>query len=591
MCLAGFAVKGRFPPRAHTSEKYRGSGIVGVLMAALLCRVDPIRNHDHIMSPNDTPTPQGPDDRPIHPLPPRPVNPWRWLAILAALLLGWFFWWWFSRIHVTYTTTSACRNDGSIDVTATSRKMPLHFQWTSPTIPGFSSTTEDLTGLAPGTYELHVSNGSFFGTTINVVITDTFFTRIGELPYEGILGSVNDLSADGHRLVGNDNADDPLVDSDGDTSGCWHYPQAFGYIRPCLMEEFRTGFVPSPGFPPGNLGRGLVGLGYLTTATTHAESSADGISPDGTVVVGYSTIVSTAICGISHAVVFKGPVVERLAMPDSMHISRAADVSSSCPGAAPVADGPFGAGNRIAVGYASVGDNHPNRTKGGYAVYWDASGGMHVLVRPVELAPGDSVRSAEAVGVADDGSSIAGMLYTGTSPYQARACVWMAAMGGGFAPPILLDDVSGGTDNVVVFGISGDGRTIVGCGTNATDTVAVAWRNDGTAWVPVPEVLPVLQAGMPTFAMAANFDGSVIVGAGSRHYKGQFAAVRWKGGAVEDLAPLLPAGSIPAGWQLQATCVSSDGRTIGGLGYLHDPAEPVDDVYALFIEGWLARLP
>ncbi len=92
--------------------------------------------------------------------------------------------------------------------------------------------------------------------------------------------------------------------------------------------------------------------------------------------------------------------------------------------------------------------------------------------------------------------------------------------------------------------------------------------------------------------MGVSHDGSVIVGACADFGVPVYLAARWTGTPVivEDLSTLLPAGSLPAGWQIQASGVSRDGRTFTGTGYGQDPAFP-DDPHALFIEGWVARVP
>ena len=412
-----------------------------------------------------------------------------------------------------------------------------------------------------------------------------FFERVGDLPGEGIEGLMNDISADGQRGVGYSAADDSLVSNDG-AGACLHGIQAIGYIRPCSSERFfPLNQLAKPGFPPGNGGLGLIGLGYLP-AETHAESNANGISPDGTIVVGYASTTGSG-CGLSRAVVFKGATVFELQAPANL-ISWAHDVTNAAVVAGPTSvDGPFGHSKRIAVGYITTGSSHAAKTPGAKAVYWDPSGVPHDLPLPSTLPGGQTILSSEATTVSDDGSVIAGNLYYVVGDYpdqEALACVWTASAGG-YGPPLVLQDPAGGQIDARVKQVSGDGKVIVGFGWDATDEKAIRWRRPGSSWTVTPDLLPMITGGELSFAMGVNYDGSVIVGSCDTSDFGTHFAARWTGNTVQDVLVLLnavtPPLSIPTDWQLQASRVSADGKTMVGVGY--------DASFQQ--EGWIARIP
>lgn len=117
-----------------------------------------------------------------------------------------------------------------------------------------------------------------------------------------------------------------------------------------------------------------------------------------------------------------------------------------------------------------------------------------------------------------------------------------------------IGDLPGGSVDSRAFGVSADGRTVVGQSTSSAGAEACVWR-DG-----VLTGLGDLPGGaVESFAFAASFDGSILIGRArdaSAH-----RAVRWDGpGHVMSTLPQ------PTGFAGGATAqgISQDGRTISG---------------------------
>jgi len=68
----------------------------------------------------------------------------------------------------SHTDETATGNDGTIDLTVNGGTTPYTFVWTGP--GGFTSTSEDLTGLAGGTYDVTVTDANGCTTTTQVIV-------------------------------------------------------------------------------------------------------------------------------------------------------------------------------------------------------------------------------------------------------------------------------------------------------------------------------------------------------------------------------------------------------------------------------------
>src|SRR6185369_15435357 len=86
-----------------------------------------------------------------------------------------------------------------------------------------------------------------------------------------------------------------------------------------------------------------------------------------------------------------------------------------------------------------------------------------------------------------------------------------------------LGDLPGGNFDSRAQGISADGRIIVGQGTSNAGVTAVYWDDTGMHDM---GTLPQGQYAAQSQCFAANFDGSVIVGASSS-VNGTYEAFRW----------------------------------------------------------------
>lgn len=183
---------------------------------------------------------------------------------------------------------------------------------------------------------------------------------------------------------------------------------------------------------------------------------------------------------------------------------------------------------------------------------WTCAFALTIAARPVSAQafrglglPDGLAPSSEASGVSADGSTVAVTTATATSHQAAR---WTA--GGGLQELGTLPYPGIGVSDA--YGISGDGRTIVGSSlstTSSTPAVQAMRHVNGSM-----QGLGDLPGGVfSSGARAVNANGSVIVGYGSGN--GQFAtAARWANGSIQ------PLGDLPGG------NVSSDARGVSGDG-------------------------
>jgi probable HAF family extracellular repeat protein len=185
---------------------------------------------------------------------------------------------------------------------------------------------------------------------------------------------------------------------------------------------------------------GMIGLGVLPGFT---DSQANGVSDDGNVVVGTSTLQTQAQA-------FRWTGSEGIVRLGNFSSSAATDVS---------ADGSVIVGSGVPVG----GSNSQ-------AFRWTIEGGLVSL----GALPGGSANAATAVSA--DASVIAGTSYSYSaiaSRYVPSAFRWTSDGG--------MVALAGGLPYTQAFGISGDGRVIVGWDyANASDTStdAFVWTQE-----------------------------------------------------------------------------------------------------------------
>jgi uncharacterized membrane protein len=119
-----------------------------------------------------------------------------------------------------------------------------------------------------------------------------------------------------------------------------------------------------------------------------------------------------------------------------------------------------------------------------------------------------------------------------------------------------IGDLTGGIFGSAAYGISADGRTVVGTSVSAAGTEAVYWR--GGTLVPLGD----LAGGVfESSAVSVNFDGSIIVGTGKDATEDR--GVRWDGPSYA-LTVLPQVSGFPGG--ARGTGISANGRTLCGWG-------------------------
>ena len=218
-----------------------------------------------------------------------------------------------------------------------------------------------------------------------------------------------------------------------------------------------------------------------------------------------------------------------------------------------------------------------------YVGYLDAS---HPFV--ADYAPGPpggtpladlpSGAAAQPLDISGDGRVIVGFGGSATSGSDREAARWDAtgAVTG-------LGDLPGGAANSYANAASYDGTTIVGAGTSAAGVEAVRWRND---------VIESLGLGAGSGANAVSADGSRIVGILGVGGSNRTAFYLDEGGTAVDLEALLQneilgAGFVPATVDLTPTEISADGTIIAGYGT--GAIDPFGTIRKNFI--WKAVVP
>jgi uncharacterized membrane protein len=433
---------------------------------------------------------------------------------------------------------------------------------------------------------------------------ESFFEGIGDLPGDIDEAVANDITADGTRVVGGSDADDPGTPKDGDSADWKHAFQGYGWTRPCegrmfwyVTREVPVGFGPGVGIKKlkittGIGGPGIFGLGYPLDAM-HLESNAEGVSPDGAVIAGSSNSGNDT----SNPPL---PILWTAGKPDAYGLL-AGDLSGQAREVSNLAITAIGKDRRVIVGFSHAIVGYPNRSHGAKPVYWlngDAT------ARALAIPTGTPSEGGEATCTSDNGLILAGNLYhfdPAIDPSESHGCAWWFDAAKSVYVPILLQDLAGGADSCHVHGISGNGQIVVGIGTTDQGTIPCFWKRTQvlasvagsgggfTYGFSSPQPLTLLAGADAGYAIGANADGSVI--GGSCIVGDESKAVLWTNfGSPKLVTDIFASQSIhfPSGWSLDwVSRLSADGKTFIGQGWRTDASDPS----LVYYEGWIARVP
>jgi probable HAF family extracellular repeat protein len=166
-----------------------------------------------------------------------------------------------------------------------------------------------------------------------------------------------------------------------------------------------------------------------------------------------------------------------------------------------------------------------------------------------------------------------------------------AARSAGAASFLPLGDLAGGAFESHAYGVSADGRTVVGQATTASGKEAFRWTADGG----------MQSLGIPdSDARGASADGSVIVGTRTVTYphpcnpcsETEAEAYRWDDGAVTALrAPSDFDGDVEWHKSSYAFGVSADGSTVVGSGQRTGAEGQADALYPAAWSGGILLAP
>ncbi|MGB6176076.1 MAG: hypothetical protein WBF43_07015 [Methylocella sp.] len=284
---------------------------------------------------------------------------------------------------------------------------------------------------------------------------------------------------------------------------------------------------------------GMAGLGFLTGLT---GSEAFGVNADGTVVVGQGGALGC--CGIPQ---------------EAFRWTQAGGMAGLgwLPGGTSSYAGGVNANGTVVVGYSDL-TSTGGRSE---AFRWTQAGGM------AGLGFGGNF-SSFAQGVNADGTVVVGA--DGTF----EAFRWTQAGG-----MVELGTLIYGVGSSTALGVNADGTVVVGNGSVGSNFEAFRWTQAGGM-----VGLGFLTGGTLSQADGVNADGTVVVGFGNATGTGaNTLAFRWtQTDGMQSVQALLTAkGVSTTGWTLtSAQGVSADGQVIVGVGI--DPNKK--------IQGWIARL-
>lgn len=326
------------------------------------------------------------------------------------------------------------------------------------------------------------------------------------------------------------------------------------------------------------------GLGDLTGGAY--KSSAYGVSPEGSVVVGYgnsslgqqgfywtpgSGMAAIANTYTAYGVSSNGSVVIGDAYLPTREAFRWTSEGGMVglgylPGATKSGASAISANGAVVVGYSSVSYTQ------GEAFRWTISGGMVGLG---DLPGG--LTFSQAFGVSSDGSVIVGY---GTSASGIEAFRWTSGSG-----MVGLGDLAGGTFESNANAVSADGSVAVGYGYSASGQEAFRWTSGGG----MVGLGDLAGGAFKSNAMAVSADGSIVVGTSSsalNSYYGE-AFIWTESGGMQSLKDVLVSlGADLTAWNsttwklTAATGISADGKTIVGYGF--NGSSP---------EAWIATIP
>jgi probable HAF family extracellular repeat protein len=306
----------------------------------------------------------------------------------------------------------------------------------------------------------------------------TGMVGLGDLPGSGFLSSASSASADGSVVAG------------------------FGSSAASAVDDEREAFR-------WTAATGMVGLGDLAGGAF--SSRANGISADGSVVIGYGSSASgseafrwTADAGMAGLGDLPGGSIfsraEGISADGSVVVGEGTSASGSEAFRWTAATGMVGLGDLSGGGFQSfarAASSDGSVIVGGglgatglQAFRWTAAGGM---VNLGDL-PGGFV-NAYATGVSADGSIVVGVDISSNNAAGDEPFVWDATNGmRSFASALTTSGINlAGWNFDGSISISGDGTTLAGTGTH--NGVSEAWLVTGFVAVPEPSTWALLLGG------------------------------------------------------------------------------------------------